>query len=456
MAVADIIFSGRGVPRTKGERMRKLTIFLAGAAALFTLGSVAGPVAVAGAASASSSTLWVSNVAPVGNNSSCSKPGYGTISAALAAAPSGATIKVCSGNYGEQLTITKPVSITAEGSVTVTVPASPADSTTTCDNALTSVAPGGVDMDGVSICTTGTVKLTGLTVTESVPVVNCSDNLYGILVAGGANLVAKNVTVNGATESPLNGCQLGIGIDVGASGTPEVGTATLSHVTVSDYQKNGITVDGTGSSVKISKSVVTGAGATDQIGQNGIQISDGAVGSITTSTISGNECDASGCGSNGLDDQATGVLFYGAGAGTSLTKSTLTGNDLGVYYLSLAASEPTSPEVSISGNTFSSNRYEGVQLDQGKASVTKNTVQGSGEAGIEVIQYDGQSFAPASTASKNKISGQQVGVEVLSDNSSTGDLPGSFDISHSVFLTTNTLAESDNSTNYTIGGSKNS
>jgi hypothetical protein len=434
--------------------MRKLTIFLAGAAALFTLGSVAGPVAVAGAAP-SSSTLWVSNVAPVGNNSSCSKPGFGSISAALAAAASGATIKVCSGTYGEQLTVTKPVAITAVGSVTVAVPSSPADSTTSCDNALTSVAPGGVDMDGISICTAGTVKLTGLTVSESVPVTNCSDNLYGILVAGGANLVAKNVTVDGATESPLNGCQLGIGIEVGASGTPEVGTATLTHVTVSNYQKNGITVDGAGSSIKISKSIVTGAGATDQIAQNGIQVSDGAVGTITTSTISGNECDVAGCGSNGLDDQATGVLFYGAGAGTSLTKSSLSGNDLGVYYLSLAATEPTASEVSISGNTFSSNRYEGVQLDQGKASVTKNTIEGSGEAGIEVIQYDGQSFAPASSASKNSISGQQVGVEVLSDNSATGDLPGSFDISHSAFLTTNTLAESDNSTNYTIGGSHN-
>jgi parallel beta-helix repeat protein len=434
--------------------MRRLTIFLAGAAALFTLGSVAGPVAVAGAVSGSS-TLWVSNVAAVGNNTSCSRPGYGSVSAALAAAPSGATIKVCSGTYDEQLAVTQPVAITAVGSVTIAVPASPTDSTTACDTALTSVAPGGVDMDGISVCTAGTVKLTGLTVSESVPMLNCSDNLYGILVAGGANLVAKNVTVDGATESPLNGCQLGIGIEVGASSASEVGTATLTHVSVSDYQKNGITVDGAGSSAKISNSFVTGAGPTDQIAQNGIQISDGAVGTIKSSTVSGNECDQAGCGPSGLADQATGVLFYGAGAGSSITKSSLTDNDLGAYYLSLAASEPTSSEVSIAGNTVSSNRYEGIVLDQGKASVSKNTIEGSGEAGIEVLQYDGQAYAPASSASKNSISGQQVGVEVLSDNSPTGDLPGSFNISHSAFLTTNTQAESDNSTNYTIVGSHN-
>jgi hypothetical protein len=432
--------------------MRRLTLFLAGAAALFTLGSVAGPVAVAGAAP--SSTLWVSNVAAVGNNSGCSRPGYSSVSAALAAAGSGATIKVCAGTYGEQLSVTKPVAIAAVGAVDIAVPASPSDSTTACDNALTSVAPGGVDMDGVSICTTGTVTLTGLTVTESVPVLNCSDNLYGILVAGGANLVAKNVTVNGATETPLNGCQLGIGIEVGASSASEVGTTTLTNVSVSNYQKNGITVDGAGSTAKIVKSFVTGDGATDQIAQNGIQISDGAVGTINASTVSGNECDQAGCGPNGLQDQATGVLFYGAGTGSSITKSSLTGNDIGAYYVSLAPSEPSRAEVTIGGNTISSNRYEGIQLDQGKASVTKNTIEGSGEAGIEVLQYDGQSYAPASTATKDSISGQQVGVEVLSDNS-PGDLPGSFNISKSSFLTTNTQAQSDNSTNYTIVGSKN-
>jgi len=432
--------------------MRRLTIFLAGAAALFTLGSVAGPVAVAGA---TGSTFWVSNVASVGNNSSCARPGYRTISAALAAASSGVTIKVCAGTYTEQLAVTKPVTITAVGSVTVAVPASPTDSTTACDNALTSVAPGGVDMDGVSICTSGTVALTGLTVSESVPVLNCGDNMYGILVAGGADLVAKNVTVDGATESPLNGCQLGIGIEVGAGSASEVGKATLTHVSVSDYQKNGITVDGAGSTATINNSFVTGAGETDQIAQNGIQISDGAVGTIKSTTVSGNECDQASCGPNGLQAQATGVLFYGAGAGSILESSSLSGNDIGAYYVSLAPTEPASAEINIFKNTFTSNRYEGIQLDAGVALVKKNTIEGSGEAGIEVIQYDGQAYAPASSATGNSISGQQVGVEVLSDNSPTGDLPGSFNISHSSFLFSNTQASSDNSSNFTLQGSDN-
>jgi hypothetical protein len=69
-----------------------------------------------------------------------------------------------------------------------------------------------------------------------------------------------------------------------------------------------------------------------------------------------------------------------------------------------------------------------------------------------VLQYgppNGQSYAPASTATKDTISGQSVGVEVLSDNAA-GDFPGTFTISASKFLTGNTVATQDNSTNYTI------
>ena len=53
------------------------------------------------------------------------------------------------------------------------------------------------------------------------------------------------------------------------------------------------------------------------------------------------------------------------------------------------------------------------------------------------------------------LSGQGIGVQVLSDNAATGDFPGVFTISHSTYLFGNTQASQDNSTNYSIQGSGN-
>jgi len=61
---------------------------------------------------------------------SCHGVGYATISAAVASVPSGATIKVCPGNYTEQVVITKPLTLTgvvAAGSAASTIYGSTSD-----------------------------------------------------------------------------------------------------------------------------------------------------------------------------------------------------------------------------------------------------------------------------------------------------------------------------------------
>ena len=66
-------------------------------------------------------TRWVSNTAPLGTapGTSCTDPGYATITDALTAASPGDTIKVCAGTYDEQLAITQGVILQAKGPVTV-------------------------------------------------------------------------------------------------------------------------------------------------------------------------------------------------------------------------------------------------------------------------------------------------------------------------------------------------
>jgi hypothetical protein len=409
-------------------------------------------------ASASGSSVWVSGSAPVSApGKSCASPAYNSIQSAIDAAASGATIHVCSGTYAEQLTITKSLKLKAEAGAKLTLPPTPADTSTTCDATLEK-AGYQADQDAISICTPGTVTMAGLTVEAKWPAGTCDNSLYGIIVLGGATLKATSVDVTAAGAGPINGCQGGVGIEVGSARptTAEVGHATLTNDAVSGYQKNGITVEGEGSTAKIRGTTVTGAGPTPETAQNGIQISYGATGSIKHSTVTGNECDNSTCGANAFENkfQATGVLFYLAGSGSTVVGSTIKENDDGVYNYSGATTQPSSPEVTLSGDTLTSNRYEGMSLDQGNVLIKKDTINGTGNIGIDLYQYEGQAFAPNSSAMGDSIEGQEVAVEVQSDKA-PGDLPGNFTISKSS-ISKNTKEVEDESTNFTVTKSKDS
>jgi hypothetical protein len=278
-------------------------------------------------------TLWVSPAAVSATPDSCSKPGYNTIQSAINVAPAGATIRVCAGTCVEQLQIIQAVSLVGVGAVTVQLPAVPANSTTACDT-----APGTgafqPNQDGVAVCTTGVVNITGLKINAAWPSFTCDDSLYGVLVAGGATVNLTNSSIVAAGAVPLNGCQGGVGIQVGMAWTTpvEVGHANLSNDSISGYQKNGVTVDGAGSSANVARTTVTGIGPTTQIAQNGIQVSNGASARISSSTISSDECNVAVCGANALTQtQSVGVLFFGAASDSSVTSSKINGNDIGVY-----------------------------------------------------------------------------------------------------------------------------
>ena len=394
---------------------------------------------------------YVSNSPTVPGGKSCTQPGFKSIQAALDA-PGGGQVVVCPGTYAEQLTITHATKLTVAGtagSAKVVLPASPKPNVTECDEAATE-AGFQADQDEISICEAGTVSITGLKVEAKWPESVCYDSLYGIRVAGGSTLKATNVTVDGAGAFPINGCQGGVGIQAGTTRTEpaESGKLKLKGVTVTNYQKNGITIAGAGSTANISTTTVVGAGATTKIAQNGIQVSEGAKAKITSSKVSGNECDVeSACGPEGFSQtQSTGLLFIGAAAGSTVTSSTLSGNDIGAYYLSESEPPPSTPELVLSKDVFSSNRYEGVALDQGNALLKGDTINGPGEVGIEIYQYDGQTMASHSSASRTKIEGMsEAGVRVASDNSAK-DIPGSFTLTKSTFAGNATVLNNESST----------
>jgi hypothetical protein len=376
-------------------------------------------------AGADASTLYVSET-PSGNGNSCTHAGFREIQTAIDEAETlpGSTVEVCGGTYGEQLEITGEVRIVGKGNTKVTLPPTIADSNTACDLTIDGLG-GQPDQDLVSICTKATVGLSGLTLEAKWPADTCDDSIYNTMVGGGATLEASKVSFEGAGVEG-SGCQGGVGVEVGTSGLEgpssvtttalEVGHAILSHDTVSDYQKNGVTVDGDGSTLTVQPAVtITGAGPGPQ-GQNGIQVSRGATASIDKATISKDECNiANVCGyesASQWEEDAAGVLLYLPGTTTTVESSKLSENDIGVEYISGRETRPSEPELLLSRNTVSGG-YASVQINQGNAALGKNKLSGA-RIGIDVNvnEYGGGSYAPVATSTGDHIEGSIASVLV--------------------------------------------
>jgi hypothetical protein len=160
-------------------------------------------------------------------------------------------------------------------------------------------------------------------------------NYFGVVVNGDVGAVSVDVTgstIHDIGETPLNGTQHGVAIYYRALGT---GTASgsISDNTVTNYQKGGITANGN-VSVMIANNTVTGQGPVAYIAQNGIQVGYGAQATVTENTVTGNAYTGSNLASSG-GILVVGGPCFGAGlpytVGLSITRNTLTTNDVGVW-----------------------------------------------------------------------------------------------------------------------------
>src|SRR5579875_1580114 len=308
------------------------------------LAAAAGPLAAAaalipaqGAAAASTATFWVAPAGASGQaDTSCATAAYSTVQSAVAAAQGPVIIQLPASVGADQSTGLSATNCQADdASAGVQVPQSVIE--------VCAADTGGLNTRGA------VVTIRDVTVQGNWPSTVCYDSLYGILVEGGATLRLTGSTVEQAGAYPLNGCQGGVGVEAGFSPTGQIGHAILSNDKITQYQKNGITVDGAGSSATISDVSVTGDGPTSQIAQNGIQFSWGATGSVTHSVVSGNNYTGTG------DASSTGILAFGGGgsacgigAGAPLvtdatfSHNKLTDNDIGVALYNLDSTCTTS------------------------------------------------------------------------------------------------------------------
>jgi len=222
---------------------------------------------------------------------------------------------------------------------------------------------------------TGTVK--GATVENA--------NYFGIVNDGGAVNVT-NSAVENIGDSPLDGMQQGVGIYFDKDGNSK---GTVESNTVTGYQKNGIVVDGVGSSATISGNTVTGQGPTAVIAQNGIEVGYGATATISGNTVSKNAY----TGTAGVS--SSGILVFGGSwlapnvpytTGVSVTHNTLTNNDVGVYLYNSpdgSTAPLTATNDSVVNNTindmYMSNTYQAGISDFGNHdNIVNNKIGGAG------------------------------------------------------------------------------
>jgi hypothetical protein len=247
---------------------------------------------------------------------------FSTIQGAVNAVPAGSSIDICPGTYPEQVSINK--NLTLHGT-----------SSSTSDAAVIVPPAGGLIVNATrvngnsaatQIYVTGppTILTAPTHVTADISniivdgtgngISGCSPDLIGIYYADASGTLAHITTRNQTLGSGLGGCQTGLGIFVESNNNaPGKSFVTVKNSSVHDFQKNGITAQRPGTIVSFSNNVVSGAGPTDQIAQNGIEVAFGAIGTVTSNSVL-NYIYMGNAGAT-----ATGILLFDAATGLSIT-----------------------------------------------------------------------------------------------------------------------------------------
>jgi parallel beta helix pectate lyase-like protein len=318
----------------------------------------------------------------------CPDADFTTIQAAVGAAPpTGGQIEVCPGTYPEQVTIPtgkNGLVLFSKNPLAAVIKAPPA-----------LLAPGAI----VRVAGAQNATIRGFTVTGPGPAgsgFNCSEVprslRWGVRVdtGGSATIVRNHITE--IHDMPFSGCQRGIAVDIGR-GNPadpdgsQVGSGTVSHNLIDNYQKGGVLVDGASVTATVEHNEIVGVGPSIIIAQNGIQISRNANANVDHNKVSNNAY----TGPITTDD-ASGILLFSLSGGVSIDHNRVEASDLGI---ALSATQSTD----IANNKVRNSPVKGVAafVDSTSNLIEKNDAQGSGEHDC----YD-ETVGPMNTWSNDK------------------------------------------------------
>jgi hypothetical protein len=412
--------------------------FVCRRAALCVLGAAVFSLALSRNVSASSVV-----VTPPSTTACKALPSYPTISLAVSSVPAGSLIYICPGTYAEQVVITKKLTlegVAGNGSVGAAasgsnnpVIVSPAGGVVVNGNDLYGY-PGGqptaaqilVQTPSNALATPIVVNIGNITVDGNNNGLNsCGTDFVGIYYQNASGTV-KNVTTRYQELPPADfGCQDGLAIYVQSGyGTGGTATVTIENSSVHDYDKNGITADGSGTVATITGNYVVGIGATPLIAQNGIQMSFGARGKIQNNTVTDDVyVNPSDCAPGSNCYSATGILLYDSG-GTSGSHVTISGNTVSNTQEAIVTytdGAETADYNDVSSNKVTTNAaivvtagtllLDGIDLCSDHNTATSNTVFNSSGAGVHLDSLcNGGASGASSTATNNTVNEACAGV----------------------------------------------
>jgi nitrous oxidase accessory protein NosD len=312
----------------------------------------------------------------------CPNAAFTTIQSAVDAAGPDDQIKVCPGEYTEQ------VRITGSGKDGLTLFSEvPLAATIKAPAAMT--APNSI----VLVDEAEDVTIRQFTIEGPFVGAGCAlpeERHTGVRIGNGsATLFGNHITEIRNAVPALYGCQDGIAVQVGRRLELQAGAATLRNNLIDRYQKGGVVVDGEGSSALITQNEVAGDRApaiSAIIAQNGIQISRAASAHVHHNLVHDNFfC----C--NGSNDAASGILLFSTSASVTVDHNVVRDNGIGI-----ALFEVTS--MLVDHNDVTGNRNDGVAAYNGSAD---NTISYNHITGNVPVDCRDDTTGPGTAATAN-------------------------------------------------------
>jgi hypothetical protein len=385
----------------------------------FTFSCLALVVLAALSGQAFAGTYYVANP---GGATGCTTGSYFTsINSAISdiAVPAGSTIKVCPGQYNEQVLINKKVTLEGVASATqdAAVILPPAGGVVANATDLDSGAPIAAQ---VLVTIHGPVTISNLTVDGTGNNVNDdTTDLMGILfqnASGTVNHVAVRYQLPDGILQGDSGFGQGIYVQ---TATGNSSTVTVENSSVHGYNKNGITGNDPGTTLTVTGSYVQGAGALGlgYDAQNGIQIGFGAAGKVSGTKVIDNSYVGPTYG-------ASSILLYNA---AEVTTNAISNNIIGNSQIPIGLYDYPGPgyddNVTVTGNfIFGSLTYDAIDVCSNGNTITGNTIVNSAESGVHVDGTCGDTGNANTVGSNTFIESACAGI--LEDPGETGNTYG--------------------------------
>jgi hypothetical protein len=244
--------------------------------------------------------------------------------------------------------------------------------------------------------------------------VDCTIDPIGIYYQNSSGTITDNAVRNVLMAPSLQGCQVGLAINVESNtGAP---TVTISNNSVRNYDKNGITASGPGNgtggpAVTVTGNTVIGIGATSVIAQNGIQIGFGATGSVKGNYVADDIYTGPTYGSSG-------ILIY-ASAGITASGNTVESTQLGI----VPATDPTygnaDGTIVTSNHIGGTQTFDAIDLCSDNNTAETNIIYGSAQSAIHLDHSCPPSTGGGQTVKSNAINEACAGILLGSGSGNT-------------------------------------